>query len=391
MSDLLIKEASDEEWNEFLVLARRSYGYAIEDADYLRNVADRRVAIQSGTVVGGGLGMVVGQFFGGQEVPCALLAAGCLAPELRGKRLAVHALGERLKSLYDAGAVAACAWTRSNEYGRALGWEAPCSVYSWTVRADDLRRAFPRYDHDVTFGRSSDGDKLISTVTRRWNGALARPDWWPDWKTGRFALNTYEFRDGAGEVRGVLTVSGVSRTGRTELHVHDFFAEDAHVASSMFEFLSRHNSRAEWVAFRRACLPPTPFLLHNLSRYRAEAEAHNPWMFRLLDVPAAIGRRGWPTFVKKDLVLEIEGLGNEPPTRYLVEFDHGEAMASVTRHPADFTLSWRQLSCWFAGGYRSAESAFLDGVSPDGARSREAMEQFVALTNTQEVWLPDQF
>ncbi|MEU4805798.1 GNAT family N-acetyltransferase [Actinosynnema sp. NPDC023587] len=391
MSDLLIKEASDGEWDDFLALARRGYGYDVEDAALLRDVADRRVAIRSGEVVGGGLGMVVGQFFGGRPVPSALLAAGCLAPELRGRRLAVQALAERLKVLYAAGAVVACAWTRSNEYGRALGWEAPTTVHSWTVWTDDLRRAFPRHDHRVTHGRTDEGEELINAVARRWNGSFQRPAWWSDWKTRRFSLDTYEFRGGGGDVQGVLSVAGVTRAERTELRVHDFIAENPSVASTMFEFLSRHNSRADWVAFRRAALPPAPLLLHNLSRFRARAEAHNPWMFRVLDVRAALGLRGWPEHVDTALALEVEDFGGAPPVTYLLEFANGRAEVSTTRRPADFALTWRQLSCWYAGGYRSAESALLDGIASDGSRSREAVAEFVALTSAQEVWLADQF
>ncbi|MFI5781189.1 enhanced intracellular survival protein Eis [Nocardia sp. NPDC051570] len=390
-TDFRVTTASAEQWAEFIVLAQRSYGQEINDAEQLREVADCRVAIRSETVIAGGVGIVTGQFFGGQEVRCGLLAGGCIAPEERGNRLAGELLLGRLGPLADAGAVVVSAWTTSNEYGRKIGWQAPCAVHSWRVRADDLRRGFPGSGHRVSFGISDGGESLISEVAQRWNGAIRRPPWWTDWKTRQMGLGIYEFRDDTGAVRGVTAVSGVSKQPVKELRVHDFIAGDRAVASSMFDFLSRYNSLAEWVAFRRASLPPAPLLLHNLSRVRAQAESHHPWMLRILDIEGALQQRGWRESASSAFTMEAVDNFTDTVHRFDLEVDKGVSHVSKSTRKPDFTLDLCQLATWYAGGYRSAESALLDGISSHMSSPQHGLEDFVSLTNAQEIWLPEQF
>ncbi|AHH18300.1 acetyltransferase (GNAT) domain-containing protein [Nocardia nova SH22a] len=390
-TDITVTVASAKQWSEFVDLAKRSYGQDIKDAEQLREVADCRVAVRSGTVIAGGVGLTAEQFFGGQEVRSGLLAGGCIAPEERGSRLAGQLLLGRIGPLIDDGAVLVSAWTTSNEYGRKLGWQAPCPVYSWRVRADDLRRAFSGSAYQVNFGISAEGETLIGEVCRRWNGAIRRPPWWTEWKIRQMGLDVYEFRDDSGIVSGVTTVSGVSKEPVRELRVHDFIAGDAAVAATMFNFLSRYNSLAEWVGFRRASLPPAPLLLHNLSRVRAEAQAHHPWMLRILNVEGALQQRGWREMEEQEFTMALVDNFTGETSRYDIEVRKGAADVSKSTRDPDFTLDMCQLASWYAGGYRSAESARLDGISCHSSAPSRALDDFVALTNAHEVWLPEQF
>ncbi|MFK0242742.1 GNAT family N-acetyltransferase [Microbacterium sp. NPDC090281] len=191
--------------DEYAALAERSYGHPVRDLTDLREVADIRVALRSGSVVAGGLGLLVPQFFGGSPVLSACLGAGAVAPEERGDRLASRLAGERVQALQDQGAVISSMWTASTGYARFLGWEAPVGTLAWSVPAEALKRSFGAdgSDHEIRFGLTEAGRELQRLMARRWNGPVDRPSWWIDWKRRKANLMYYEFVD-QGETVGLL-------------------------------------------------------------------------------------------------------------------------------------------------------------------------------------------
>jgi predicted acetyltransferase len=391
MADVHYSQASEEQWDEFIALAKRSYGHEIQDAELLRDVADKRVAVRAGTVIAGGIGLVVEQFFGGKPVMSGLLSAGCVAPEARGDRLAIQLVAERAEALRAHGAVVSSIWTSSNEYGRQMGWEAACNVYSWQVRADDLRRAFPSGSFRAEVGLSSCAESLREAVAQRFNGAIRRPEWWSDWKRRKSDLTEYEFCDENGRVGGLISLT----TARHDVHgmkceVHDFVADSFDAASSMFAFLSRYNSRSEVISFRRGCLGSGDFFLHNMHRFRVDARAWHPWMIRILDAVRALQQRGWPSHITQALVLEIiDGIdGSGVSERLGLELSDGNAVVTKTTCSPDVVLSRTQFACWYVGGYRSPMAACLSGID---AADQRTMQSFIAMTTGQEPWLSDHF
>lgn len=391
MSDIDFVSATDAQWNEFIKLAKRSYGHEIRDAELLRDVADKRVADHDGAVIGGGVGLHVNQFFGGRAVSSGLLADGCIAPEARGSRLAVDLVKARTEALRERGAVISSIWTSSNEYGRRMGWEASCHVFSWRVRADDLRRAFAPQGYFAHLGLTKSAEALRRTLSRDWNGAIERPPWWSEWKRRKSDLVEYRFEDEESDTGGLLALT-MKRDAvyGMQCEVHDFVAANDAAAASMFAFLSRLNSRAEFIDFRRGCLGPNPYFLHNLHRFRAEAKSWHPWMLRILDLPGAVAQRGWPDPITTGLVVEVsDGLnGAGRQERYRIEVTGGPGIATITKTPPDVVLNRCQLACWYAGGYRSEATALHSGIS---FSSPGAASTFLAMTATHEPWLADHF
>jgi GNAT superfamily N-acetyltransferase len=139
----MFTEPDDALWQQYDQLATRCFGHPVADISALRRHATARVATRGGRVVAGGLGLGVGQFFGGKAVPSGCLGAGCVAPEERGHQLADLLLTEWLRALREHGALLATLWTSSNAYLRRLGWQAPVPVLGWTVGTDDLRAFTP--------------------------------------------------------------------------------------------------------------------------------------------------------------------------------------------------------------------------------------------------------
>lgn len=383
-------EAGEGLWEQYDDLAARSYGHPVGDIAQLRGHADLRVATRGGRVVAGGLGLLVPQFFGGSPVPSACLGAGCVAPEERGERLATRMVAERLRPLRERGAVISAISTASTGYARRLGWEAPVHVFAWSVTSEDLKRSFTEGDEfEIEHGSTEDARDLQRELARHWNGPVRRPDWWSSWKETKNALTTYRFARPGHPPSGLLSLA-MRRRDRHGMHltVHDFWAADESTTTAMLAFLGRHNTRADTIEFRRGALPPYPTLLHNLHRCRMAAEAWHPWMLRILDIPIAIQRRGWPTDLDATVPIEIESDSGGSWDRYLLQITAGSAEINPTNAEGTVRFTRGQLAVWYAGGYRTAASARMAGIR---AASDSALITLIRSTAELEPWLPDHF
>jgi predicted acetyltransferase len=386
---LTVVQADEGLWREYDTLAARSYGHPVDDITRLYDHGDARVAVRGGRVVAGGLGLLLPQFFGGQPVPSACMGSGCVAPEERGKRLAVHMLTERIRALQEQGAVLATLWTTSTGYAHREGWEAPTPVFTWSVPTEELKRSFDAEDLEITHGTSPHTRSLQRELAARWNGPVLRPEWWDCWKQDKNGLTTYRFNQPGHPPTGLLSLVFTNHpTGGTRIVVHDFWAADARVAVAMFGFLGRHTSRIRTVEFQRTGLPPHPQLVHNLHR-AGSASAHNwhPWMLRILDVAEALRLRGWPTELDLTIPIELDGDPGDPPEQFTLRISSGAADVAPTTLEAAVRLTRRQLAVWYAGGYRTTTAAALAGVRGEP----RALATLIRTTAEREPWLPDHF
>jgi predicted acetyltransferase len=402
-----LRAPDPDQWQEFDQLATRSYGHGIGDITALREHAITRVAVRAGRVVAGGLGLLVPQFFGGRPVPSACLAAGYVAPEERGERLAELIVAERLRVLTQQGAVISTVWTKASAYARHLGWEAVVPVSAWSIATDELKGSFPATspavrDLDITHGLTERAQHLQTDLATCWNGPVQRPPWWWHWKQAKNNLTTYTFTASDGSPAGLVSLATARHPRHgTTLQVHDFWAAHTPAAEAMFAFLGRYATRAETIDFRRGVMPPYPFLLHNLHRYRVTTEAWHPWMIRILDIPQALRLRGWPTGLTTDVTIDlahsaptdiredaVEDRGHHRPHRFTLSLSGGHADVEDTTRPADVVLTPGQLAAWYAGAYRSATSARLAGVL---AATGDVLSTLVRATAHTEPWLPDHF
>jgi predicted acetyltransferase len=388
---LSFTDADDTLWKQYDELATRGYGHRVGDITDLREHAQPRVALRGDQVVAGGLGLLVEEYFGGRSVPSACLGAGCVAPEERGDHLATRMVEQRLGPLRERGAVISAISTSSNGYARRLGWQAPAPVFGWAVATDDLKQSFTDDGVQIDHGLTPDAQQLQQNLARQWNGPVSRPGWWWTWKQRKSSLTTYRFSPPGHPTAGLLSLT----TKRRERHgmsliVHDFWAASEDIAVAMLAFLGRHNTRADIIEFRRGALPPYPILPHH--HHRLTAQAWHPWMLRLLDIPEAIRRRGWPAeldaTVPIEIEIEIENENGDAGDRYVLHITGGSAEISPTQTESEVTLTRGQLAVWYAGGYRTATSARLAGIR---TISDTALAILIRGTTDLEPWLPDHF
>lgn len=386
-SEIEFVDPDDGQLAEFDRLVTRSFGHPVADVTGLRPHASTRVAVRDGSVVAGGLGLLLDQYFGGRPVPSACLAAGCVAPEERGDRLAARMVADRVRVLQEQCAVISTVWTKGAGYAHHLGWEAVTPVFAWSISTDELRRSFPDNDIRARHGLPEDAVGLCERLAASWNGPVRRPDWWWGWKQTKNNLTPYTFAGPDGAATGFLSLA----TKRHERHgmrleVHDFWAADSSAAEAMYGFLGRFETRAEQIDFRRGVLPPDPLLLQRLNRHRMTAAPWHSWMIRLLDIPAALRLRGWPADLATTLILEVIDGG---PQRFALHLQRGQGdVDDAGSGGPQITLTRRQLAAWYAGAYRSTSSARAAGIQ---AASLQTLVDFIGATVDLEPWMPDHF
>ncbi|MFD0854797.1 enhanced intracellular survival protein Eis, partial [Actinomadura adrarensis] len=304
------------------------------------------------------------QFFGGRPVPSACMAAGCVAPEERGKHLATRLLTERIRPLHEQGAVLATVWTTSTGYAHRLGWAAPTPVFTWTVPTDALRRSFDGDGYDITLAPGTDppSERLLQELAARWNGPWQRPPWWADWQAAKHPqLSTYRFHQPGRDVSGLLSLAFAQDPAvGHQVVVHDFWASTSRAAAAMLAFLGRYNSRIPTVTFQRTGLPAASVLLEQLDRIGSATARHwHPWMLRILDLRQAVQQRGWPPTLDTAIPIEVTNEANTQRDRFTLRIANGAGDLEPSTAPGRCRLTRRQFAVWYAGGYRATTAAAL--------------------------------
>ncbi len=377
--------------DEYDNLATRSYGHPVPAVRQLAGRADTRIAVRGGKVVAGGLGFLAGQHFGGRPVPTACLGSGCVAPEERGRQLAVRMLEERIRPLRDQGAVLATVWTALTGYARRMDWHAPAPAATWEVAADALHHAFDPGDLRIEHGASPAGEQLRAALARDWNGPLARPTWWGDFLREQHGAQTYEFTPPHADApSGQLTLATTRDPERgARLSVHGFWAAEPATATAMMAFLGRWDTRVATVQFQRTGLPPFPLLLHHLPRSTSlVTRAQPPWMLRILDLQEAVRLRGWPADVDLRIGVEIGSQDGAESGTYLLEITKGQGeLAPAPAAEVEVVFTRGQFTLWYAGAYRSVAAARLAGV----CGAPQTLTTLIGATGEREPWLTEHF
>ncbi|GAA0544467.1 GNAT family N-acetyltransferase [Actinomadura livida] len=387
---LRVVAADDSLWSRYCALAARSYGHLIPDLTRLFPHADARVAVRGDQVIAGGLGLLMPQFFGGRPVLSACMAAGCVAPEERGRHLTTRVLTERIRPLQEQGAVLATVWTTSTGYAHRLGWAAPTSVFSWAVPTNDLKRSFDETGYEIAHGSDVRSERLQKELAARWNGPWQRPPWWAGWQADKHSqFATYRFNLPGQDTSGVLSLAfAQDPAAGQQVVVHDFWASTSGAATAMLTFLGRFSSRIPTVSFQRTGLPAAGVLLEQLDRIGSASARHwHPWMLRILDLRQAVRSRGWPEGLDTTIPIEVVDDPNAEPQRFTLRIANGVGDLEPSTLTGRCTLTRRHFAVWYAGGYQTATAAALAGVDGDP----RTVADLVHATTEREPWLPEHF
>ncbi|MCC5579351.1 GNAT family N-acetyltransferase [Microtetraspora sp. AC03309] len=286
------------------------------------------------------------QWWHGRPMSMAGVAGVTVSPEDRGRgvgRLIMRATIDRAAEL---GHVVSALYPATTPLYRGMGWEHAGGLNRATLPTETLR-ALGTGGADVKLRRMGpdDAPELIATMGRVYASTRASGPLCYDERTWRLWLaDDDDFCYIADDGFVIYRWSG------KDIEVDGCVAGSEATTRALWSLVGTASSIAKSVT---ACIEPQDPLLW-LIRERSQDEIRQTrWMFRLIDLPAAVARRGFPAGVSLDAVVHVEDAqrpSNSGSWRLEVSAGSGTATAvadgGAERGPT-FTVGG--LSALFAG------------------------------------------
>ncbi len=243
-------------------------------------------------------------WYGGRLVPAAGIAGVAVAVEARGQGLAQTVLTHLLGAARTRGAVISTLYGTTPVPYRRLGWEEVGALHTWSLPTTAL--AAMRVPAGYTTRGATEGDvpaifDLYRRVAAAGNGVKDRaedPDVLTDYHGTSLAL------DGDGMLQGFCTwdrSDGYGRDGK--LAVDDLVALTEPALTTLLAMIG---SWAQVAPHLTLSLPPHDPAFSIMPLSVGTVSSRRPWMLRVIDAPAGIAARGWPTWIDGSVDLHID-------------------------------------------------------------------------------------
>ncbi|MBL8990635.1 MAG: GNAT family N-acetyltransferase [Phycisphaerae bacterium] len=334
----------------------------------------------------------MGQYFGGVSVPMTGIAGVAVAPEARGRGLALDMMRRCLRDAADAGEALSCLYASTQTLYRQVGYEQ--AGHRWTIRIAMAHLDIRCRARSVTHLPPKETVQVrdcYGAFARRFDGMLDRPAYiwdriaaWRDKHYDGWALTD------AGRVAAYCFMRQVAKeTGRQTLELSDL-AFDSHGSMlALLGFLADFASMADEIVFHAGPIHP---VLMAVSQQRYNVTLKEPWLLRIVRPDVALARRGYRPGLDTEFAIDLADdtiPGNSG--RYRVRIRDGRAeverSAAGAGGPA-LRCGPRGLAALFTG-YLSPEALSLCGlVEGDTAALARAGAAFAA---GSPPWMTDFF
>ncbi len=300
---------SAQEIERFNEISADAFSSSVEQTSrYLDIVgSDRlRVVRADGNVLGGLVILQNGQFFGGVSVPMGGIAAVAIAPEHRGTGAASDLLLAALCELRDEGRPISSLYPATVKLYRRVGYELAGHDPEVVLPA----RSIELRDRALTIRRVRDADAAaIREVYRAWASGTAG-------NLDRNAFNWERVRkEGDQQAQGFVVCNGAQiegyayvltkadAQGRHHLWVRDVVAITPAAVRRLLTFFADYRTTRGDIILRAGYGDP---LLMPLREAQYTLRPRTRWMLRIVDVAAALEKRGYPAGVVGELHLQVD-------------------------------------------------------------------------------------
>lgn len=321
-----MRPAEAEQAFQLRVNAFSDATHAPYDADEIYAPDEHRlVAVDGDRVIGHLAVWPVAQAFVGHAVPMGAVSAFAIAPDQRGRGVGSRMLAAALDHMADAGLPISTLYPSTPVPYHRWGWEfagehvrreiATRALLDVPAPADPVAlRPYSPSDLDTLVeirDRLARAEPGALVGGRRWLARVLQVD--PD--EPDLAVVAVRDERPVGLLLAAKTGSDTSIYG---LHVRELFGVDRDVERALLRSVGHHHTVAGATVLRSQPADPLLFELDSLTRPDAGSEH---FMTRLVDVPAAIAARGWPSV---SVTVELDITDERRPVnsgRYVLDVD----------------------------------------------------------------------
>ncbi|GAA0406630.1 GNAT family N-acetyltransferase [Microbispora corallina] len=302
------------------------------------------------------------QWWHGRAMPMGGIGSVTVAPEDRGRgvgRMLMRAVIERCAEL---GEPVSALYPATTPLYRSVGYEHAGVRHRVTLPSEALRTLSPP-DAGVKIRRMgpADAPELMGVIDRVHAAARSSGPLGWDERTWRLWL-------GDEDDMCYLADDGyvIYRWSGGDIEVDNLVAGSEATARALWSLVGSASSVAKSV---RACVDPRDPVLWLLRERSKDEVAQDRWMFRIVDLPAAVERRGFPAGVALDAVVEVDdALRSSNSGMWRLRVADGGCTAETSGpagSPSRFTIGG--LSALYAGVPTATlrRAGLLSGGSPE--------------------------
>ena len=291
------------------------------------------LAERDGRVVGTTQIVPLGQYFGGRRLETGAVASVAVEAESRGTGIAPMLMRHAIQKMHADGIALSTLYASTVRLYRGVGFEIAGEGTSTSIPVGalgDLAAGEPRClrpgdERDVAAIRS-----CYERVAPARSGWFDRSDvWWRRYRylprDGRF-LTVFE-REGRIDGYSIRAQTLEQSSGRVTFVLEELVAADSLVATTLWRSLGAQSMQASELTVSSVALDELLLLLPEQQGLRPLVS--DRWLLRLVDVPGALGGRGYPGAVTARVELEIDDpVVASNAGRFVLDVDDGTAIAS---------------------------------------------------------------
>ncbi|VEP11893.1 GNAT family N-acetyltransferase [Hyella patelloides LEGE 07179] len=285
-------------------IMRQCFGSSPSDWERYVNLLSTenfRILRQGDRIIAGLAIYQMGQWFGGQNVPLAGIAAVGVAPEARGKGAARELLTKTIQELYSSQIAISALYPATQALYRQVGYEQGGSYCKWELPIASIQLK----ERDLSMYKVSLRERHLFENTYNQqaqinNGNLARHSAiWTQILESEKEKEIYAYLIGSETApEGYI----IFTQNETTIEIRDWVLLNAWAARRLWTFLADHRSMIETVIWRGASVNPFTLLLPEQT---AKITSQMIWLLRIVNVPLALSLRGYPTQLEAELHLDV--------------------------------------------------------------------------------------
>ncbi|MBR8840103.1 MAG: GNAT family N-acetyltransferase [Stigonema ocellatum SAG 48.90 = DSM 106950] len=345
--------------------------------------------IREGEQLVGGLAMItMGQWFGGQRVPMTGISGVGIAPEYRGTGAAIAMMQYTVKELHAKGVAISVLYPATQRLYRKAGYEQGGIFCSWEIPTQSIQvREQPLRVKPVVPINHELFHDLHQQQAKLNNGNLDRNQAiWEQVILPNDQEKLYAYLIGSpDQPQGYIIFSqNRENDGSSFIGLRDWVVLTTAAAKTFWSFLANHRSQIDKVRWKGSVFD---FLTLLLPEQTIKQKFIERWVLRVIDVPQALEKRGYPLGIQAELHLEVrDDLLTENNARFILSVANGRG--EVTRGgKGELTLDIRGLSPLYTGLFTPHQLKLAGQLDATETALLSATQLFAG----SSPWMPDFF